>query len=572
VLPTLRRVSEPFRLCLRADDAWGNPSDRADAILHLRANGNIRNLPQTVASRRGAFGRVVEGLIVDEACDVSIDVLDGEGRLLARSNAMRVVADAELLPYWCDFHWQSRETVGMGTVREGLAFARDRAFIDVTSHAANDLQLGAGQWHDLNRAFAEFNESGRFVVLPGYEWSGNTPLGGDRNVIFLREGGKLRRSSHALVPDRSDLDTDCSDARDLFKALEAGGQDVLTFAHVGGRHCNIKHAHDPAIETAIEVHSTYWGTFEWLIRDAFEMGYRVGLVCNSDDHKGRPGASCVGFAEWGNGGGLTCLLARELSREGVWESLKKRRHYGTTGVRLHLQTNAKMMNGGRLQIAGEEKGGNRAAIMGDIATVKGDRAEFQVDVLSAIPIHRLEIRNGLKTVDVIHPYAEEELGDRFQITFEGAEFRGRMPATSWDGSALFSDARIRRVRPLNFALQQKGIEQTGPQSVKWWNITTGNVVGIEMILDNARAGTLSVTTPQGEEALSLADFGCKEVVFDYGMLGRRMRVFRLPDQNPHGTVSVTRHIALSKGDNPLYVVVTLEDCNQAFASPIYLVR
>ena len=34
-----------------------------------------------------------------------------------------------------------------------------------------------------------------------------------------------------------------------------------------------------------------WGTFDWLIKDAFKLNYKVGIVAASDGHKGRPGAS-----------------------------------------------------------------------------------------------------------------------------------------------------------------------------------------------------------------------------------------------------------------------------------------
>ena len=53
-----------------------------------------------------------------------------------------------------------------------------------------------------------------FVTLPGYEWSGNTAVGGDRNVCYRTEGRPIFRSSHALLPDRSDLHTDATDAQE----------------------------------------------------------------------------------------------------------------------------------------------------------------------------------------------------------------------------------------------------------------------------------------------------------------------------------------------------------------------
>ena len=576
VLPTLRRAGERFRLGIKVEDAWSNPSDQVDATVHLHASRRVRGLPERATIRPGEFTFTADGLQVDEPGDVEIEVLDTDGHILAVSNPLRVVPEAELVSFWGDLHWQSRETVGMGTAGEGFAFARDKAFIDVTSHAGNDLQMTREIWAYLNRVFAQFDEPGRFVALPGYEWSGNTPVGGDRNVFYCKEGGVLRRSSHILVPDRSDADTDCLDAHRLFEALAADGEEALTWAHVGGRHCDIKYAHVARLETAIEVHSTYWGTFEWLIRDAFEAGYRVGFVCNSDDHKGRPGASAAGFAEYGNAGGLTCFLMPELSRASLWMCMRRRHHYGTTGTRLHLDVRARPV--GRALLFDEDPkwsdGPGQQAdelIMGDIARIEADAVEFEVHVLSPTPIHRVEIRNGLELLEIVHPYAEDELGDRVQITFEGAEFRGRAPRTVWDGEAAFSDARIREARPISFALKSKSFTRDGERTLRWTNITTGDVVGFEAWLEDGRAGTLRVTTPQGREEVALADLGLGERVFDYGKLDRRMRIFRLPEENSHKALQLRRQIRLRPhGDNPLYVCLTLEDGQQAWSSPIYL--
>ena len=118
-----------------------------------------------------------------------------------------VAAEPSLLPYWGDLHGQSEETIGTNSARDFHAFARDRAFLDAVSHQGNDFQITTAFWADLNELTAEFNEDGRFVAFPGYEWSGNTGLGGDRNVLFMNEGRQIHRSSHALVDDLSDLDS-----------------------------------------------------------------------------------------------------------------------------------------------------------------------------------------------------------------------------------------------------------------------------------------------------------------------------------------------------------------------------
>ena len=53
-----------------------------------------------------------------------------------------------------------------------MEFARDKAFVDVTGHQGNDFQITKEFWAELNEIIGEFNEPGRFVTLPGYEWSG----------------------------------------------------------------------------------------------------------------------------------------------------------------------------------------------------------------------------------------------------------------------------------------------------------------------------------------------------------------------------------------------------------------
>ncbi len=93
----------------------------------------------------------------------------------------------------------------------------------------------------------------------GWEWSGNTGLGCDRNVLHMHEGKQIHRSSHALVDDLSDVDTDASSADNLFDALK--GKDCTMFAHIIGRYADIKISHDVRLEKSVKVHFA-WGTFE----------------------------------------------------------------------------------------------------------------------------------------------------------------------------------------------------------------------------------------------------------------------------------------------------------------------
>ena len=198
IWPSLALVREPFRLAIVAEDMWGNPTTRADQTLTLAPSRKIAGLPASIAVKPGDGPRVLENLTVDAACDLDLRIL-ANGEEVAHANPLRVVESATLRRYWGDLHGQSGETIGMGSAESYFRYARDLAFLDMVGHQGNDFQITDAFWQKLNRLTAQFDAPGRFVCLPGYEWSGNTGMGGDRNIFFRHEGRPIRRSSHILV-------------------------------------------------------------------------------------------------------------------------------------------------------------------------------------------------------------------------------------------------------------------------------------------------------------------------------------------------------------------------------------
>ena len=575
IVPTSRSTGERFRLCLKGEDRWGNPSDLCDGTFSLKANIPVDGLPATVTFEPGQFSVVVDDLAVHEPGDVLIDLVDGDGRVAARSNPLRIERSLELRPYWADLHGQSEETIGTNSARDFHLFARDKAFLDAVAHQGNDFQVTSEFWRHLNDLAREYNEDGRFVVFPGYEWSGNTGLGGDRNVLYRHEDRQIHRSSHALVHDLSDIDTDAHSAQALFEALK--DEDCVVFAHIGGRYADIRIAHDIRLERSVEVHSA-WGTFEWLLEDAFEHGYRVGIVSNSDGHKGRPGASHPGATKFGAYGGLTCMLAPALSRDGLLEALRRRHHYGTTGCRMIMDTRVTfdrpaesfdddpLLGPTASRTVGE-------AMMGDIVRTADREVTFRIDVHASSPIERLEIRNGLETVETWRPFSRDKLGRRIRVIWEGSEYRGRGRETVWDGSATLENNAFDRVTPINRYNLDKRFETTSPRTLEWQALTTGGFGGFDAWLADAGAGTLNIDTALVKTTIAIDDIGYDDLVFDAGGIGRRIRVFRMPDDNAASVARMERRIALRNDrDNALYVCLTQEDGHLAWSSPIYLFR
>ncbi len=575
VLPSLRRLGEAFRLGIKAEDKWGNPTDQASGRFTLRSSHPVKGLPEKLDYPLGEKSVILDNLCVEEPGVVRIQVLDESGDCVAEAGPL-LIRDGEFSGYWGDLHGQSGESIGLTTSRDYFEFARNKSFLDVTGHQANDFQVNNAFWKYLNELTAEFHEDGRFVVFPGYEWSGNTAVGGDRNVFFRTEGRQIRRSSHALLEDRSDLDTDASSAAQLFEDLQ--GEDCVVYAHVGGRYADIMQAHDSRLETAMEIHSA-WGTFEWLLTDGFPLGHRSGVVCNSDGHKGRPGASYPGASTFGAYGGLTCFLTKDLTRDGIFECLRRRHHYGTTGCRMHMEVavqfdeDATVFERDPNAFPDTKRSASREVMMGDIVQSSASEATLKLNVLAHSPIERIEIRNGTEVLETFRPYAATDLGNRIRVIWSGAEYRGRGRQSTWTGRAVFKGCRIERLAKINAWNHERRLERCSRDTVEWDAITTGNFGGFDVWLEEGAKVELDLTTNRGAIRKPLETIGLEDTVLEAGGLERRLRVFRLPEENPHREVEHQLRISLKpEGDNPLWICVTTEDGFQAWSSPVFVYR
>ncbi len=570
--PTLRRIGETFSLGIRGEDEWGNASDQTPSGLTVQASEKLAGLPQSVTFAPGARGASIAGLRAGQEGTYRFSLLGSTGEVLAVSNPM-VVRETGPAAYWGDLHGQSGETVGINSMREYLEFARDVAFLDVTSHQANDFQVTNEFWRHVNELSAEFDKDGEFTVFPGYEWSGNTPVGGDHNVFFAQEGRQIHRSSHALLEDQSDNHTDANTLPDLFHALK--DEDCVIFGHVGGRPADISQAEDPRLRTAVEVHSD-WGTFEWIMTDAFQLGYRVGLVCNSDGHKGAPGACYPGASEFGAYSGLTCFLADELSRESIFKSMRQRRHYGTTGCRMHLDVIAHLGDGAGVfptdpRIEKVTPVPSKTAMMGDIVCVNGDDLDLAVSVDAPAPIERVDILNGAQTVRTLRPYEPDPTG-RLRVIWQGAEYRGRGRTTHWRGAIKFDQASIQDMKKINIWNLDKTFDAEDPHTIVFDAVTTGNFGGCDIWLDSNK-GMVSIETDIVSGLFELAEINSSETVLDAGGLDRKIRLFRLPKLMERCSLAETVPIDLVPGrDNPLWIRVITEDGFVAWSSPIYVTR
>jgi hypothetical protein len=475
--------------------------------------------------------------------------------LTTESNLIRALAPGAARTFWGDLHGQTRATVGTGTIEEYFTFGRDVALLDLMCHQANDFQVTEEEWQRLRRQIERFHADGRCVIFVGYEWSGMTPGGGDRNVMFRSDTASLHRSSHAEVDDMNDAATDCFPVTDLFRQFR-GRDDVMLIPHIGGRYADIVGFHDPALEPVVEIYSD-WGRFEWLLEDALRAGYKVGVVSNSDGHKGRPGASHPGASTFGAYGGLTCVLADSLTREAVFEAIRARRCYGVSAAqRIDVELS---VNG--LPLGAEGRAAGPVRVVGRVAGTG--------------PLERVDVLRGLDLVRSITPYtaASYEGSTRYRVAWAGSRVRGRDRLTRWDGSLELSAGRILDAEPFAMENPEKGITNRSATRIEWISNTTGDDDGVDLTLDAPAAAVLRLRTPVIDLDIPVADLADGATrVFPAGGVDLRVFARRLPvrDLARELTLDVTDAAPPAGVCSAYWIRVTQEDGAQAWTSPVYL--
>lgn len=539
-LPSDALVDEPVEVFLRGADAWGNPTPLPDGVI-LTWEGSC---PGKIEGRRLQLSG------------------QGAGRVLAswqgRAFPSNPVVVASERPrhsrYWGDLHAQTEATVGTGSEAEYFAFGRDQARLDFISHQGNDFQVSDQDWERLNRVTGEFHEDGRYVVFPGYEWSGNTPAGGDRNVIYLEEGKPILRSHHWQISEAADKLTPAHPAGVLFQRLRevVGPDKVVLAAHAGGRYADVRGFFDEELGPLIEVASC-WGVFEWLLWDALEAGHRVGVIAASDGHKGRPGAEGPGAGLFGIAGGLTCVLAEELTRKSIFRALRARRCYATTGPRMALsfEVDGQPM-GSALSAAGPVRA--RAAVRG------------------CGPLESLTLYEGRKEVRTVRPAAFENVASsrRIRISWSGARTRGRSRRAVWDGQITVSGARILESKTFAFDSPDDGILTAYQQLVRFRSRTTGDVDGIDLLLDQAKSGSLELRTQVGGLEVDLAELGASPQTRGFGGVDLQASIRRYPEVLEELALELEESLQPADRVIPYFVKVTQEDGHMAWSSPVYL--
>ena len=575
IAPSRLTVSEEAWVMLKAQDEFGNlvssyrgivafDPGPASAGASSAAQGVILGLPREYRFIEADGGsHWFRGVRFASPGIHRIAVADAGNHLVACTNPIEVVRNDVLGAgaderrasriYWGDFHGQTKHSVGTGTVEQYFDFAQNRSALDFEAHNANDFQVRQEHWQEVKDMTKKFNQPGVFVTFLGTEWSGSTPAGGDHNVYYPADDAPLHRSSHWQVPDKSDEHLDAYPVDELYKAVHADGLAVMVVPHVGGRYANLDY-HDPALEHVVEVCSAH-GRFEWILQDAIRRGYKVGVVANSDDHTGRPGASYPTKGHFHVRGGLTAVLAKSRTREAIWQAIEARRCYATSGERIILDF--------RL---GEH-------LMGEEVLADTRRMEFRTRASGTSGIYQCEIKRGLETIYTFRPDNGGRNPDRIRVAWGGSRLRSRDRESRWTGGLSLAGGNIIGVEGFAFDAPWEGVHHWDEHAVKWQSTTAGDIDGVLLDVNAPDDAVLRFETPTATFRTTVGEIRGKDLRVDAGLLDQHVCLSTAPAwPNPADVEFTFTDSVPPEGTTPYYVVVLQDDGEMAWSSPIFVTR
>lgn len=236
--------------------------------------------------------------------------------------------------YWGDLHCHSGLTGDAeGEPDEIVLYGRDRANLDVMVLQDNDdvhgCLLTEGEYYMGMLHSQRYTKPGKFLALPGYEWTQRKARAGVRfdpwkSVYEQPMRGTYPNHRTVIYP---------STGGPIIRYTEVGGnfqRMTDTVEKFGGlvnsQHRTFDITTSPA-EANMEVTSC-WGIY---IRDVprkfhgeLDAGKRLGFVGCSDSHRRNPGLC----------GGLTGIWAEELSDKAILRALREHRCFASNGSKI----------------------------------------------------------------------------------------------------------------------------------------------------------------------------------------------------------------------------------------------
>lgn len=371
VLPSTARTDAENPVRITALDVHGNRAQAYAGTPQLFVQEGERELEPLGSAVPVHEGRGSGRLRVPSPSVIRVVAVDPENRLTGTSAPALVTrSQPEKELYWGEIHAHTILSDALGKAEEHFECAMNDAALDFGAITDHDTWMSRNPtaWETVMAVTERCHRPGRFVTLLGYE-------------VAVMAGG--RYSSHANIyfpgaaapllcrPDIGDIRSLCAKERAIviphhtqyaWPGMGANWDDWAGF--------------NPAEMPVVEIFSTHgsseypgcprsvvWEAKGQSVQDGLARGYRFGLIAGSDYHECLLGhrmdieeyPRTINNRHMQAHTGLVAAYAPELTREAIFEAIRTRNVYATTGERIILKfsVNGTPM-GGETRIAGPD--------------------------------------------------------------------------------------------------------------------------------------------------------------------------------------------------------------------------
>lgn len=319
--------------------------------------------------------------------------------------------------YFGDIQQHSAHSDGVGSAEEVYLRARwryDDDFVALTDHESFlGKRTGPGEWEYLQQVADAFDAPGEFATLLAYEWTGKRYPGPGHKCVYLPRRGMP-------IVSRDDV----PEGRELVQAIKAAGG-IASPHHIGWTGAD-EPGHDPEGQPVWEICSCH-GCYETeghplgmrgehtdqLADVMLRKGHRFGFTASSDSH---------GLL-WHHGEsrkrdpyrtGLTAVLGPRLTRDAIFEGIRTRSCYGTSGAKIRLD----------VQVAGQP--------MGSELTQGGP---LQIDAVGESELERIDV---VTEKGVVHTEVAQGMDCAFELESFSAGMFAYVRVVQKDGEMAWS--------------------------------------------------------------------------------------------------------------------------------------
>jgi hypothetical protein len=474
--PSIVRPNENFSLSVRAEDADFNRAQPPYPHWKVFANdkllGEIQSSDQAIAT--------LTDVAIEKPGAYQILVRSADGRIQGEGNPILVSATHPRI-FWGDTHGHSGFAEGIGTPDRFMQWAKEDARLDFVTHSEHDIWTDDREWNVLKENVEQYSEENRFIAYLGYEWTTRNLYGGHHNVLFRTAKGRHRVSTQ-FYPRLSEL----------YAALKSNNNPddvvVIPHAHQSGNY----RLGDPTLQPLIEIMSQH-GSFEWFGKQYLKHGQQVGFIAASDNHLSQPGYTSPKGKGLSQRGGLGAVFAKSISRNQIFDAMKNRQTYATTGERLILDLSLNGANmGERVDFSGSRK------IEGRV---------IGTDAIESITL----LKNGIE-IQQIRPTSiitKPELDDGiYTLSFEsdstpkhpGDNPRGWRP---WTGTLSVKRASLSQITSTDFYnpnIQSITAVEDNPGTYRFATATRGDSSSLNLNLSNiSNDATIIINLEENQE-------------------------------------------------------------------------